>query len=272
MIVEPILRPEDHAAWQNWMATARMHARTRLHRVRVDRAKRVVAEFLSCTPDAAVMWSGGKDSTAMTYLVCVELGHRSLPVYSEKDDLDYPGEREYVERLAAEWRIDLRIIEPPTSPLEWVRAHRDELVACDDLHSRAAGLSKECFYGLVEAATAHHEAIMLGLRAKESRGRLLNRKVRGDSYRKRSGQWVCTPIVDWRGLDVMAYLASREIDVLPVYRCIAFAHAREPWMVRKSWWLPGHASAMGGMAWLRHYWPSLYEQAKQLVSHANLFT
>lgn len=269
---EPCLRPEDHAAWARWQIVARRHARTLQHLASVDRAKRIVAECLARTPNAAVMWSGGKDSTVLTHLVCVEMGRRELPVYSEKDDLDFPGERAYVEQLASSWAIDLRIIVPSMSPLDWVRAHRAELAAGDDLHSRAAGLSKECFYRVVEDATSQHTAILLGLRQEESRGRRMNRAKRGPTYRKRSGQWVCCPIVDWTGLDVMTYLAAREIEPLPLYRCIAFAHASEPWRVRKSWWLPGQGANMGQMAWLRHYWPSLYIQARELVAHAGLYT
>ena len=100
----------------------------------------------------------------------------------------------------------------------------------------------------------------------------MNRALRGPTYRKQSGQWACSPIVDWGGIDVMAYLAAREIEPLPVYRCIAFAHDREPWRVRKSWWLPGAATSKGGMAWLRHYWPSLYAQARELVEGAQRYT
>jgi phosphoadenosine phosphosulfate reductase len=264
MPAEPLLRPEDDAEWSRWQIIARQHARTRKHASRVDRAKRIVDECLTRAPNAAVMWSGGKDSTVLTHLVCVEMG-RALPVFSEKDDLDFPGERAYVETWAARWKIDLRVLVPDVSPLAWVEAHRAELVAGDDLHSRAAGLSKACFYEVVERATETFDAVLLGLRSEESRGRRMNRALRGPTYQKTSGQWVCSPLVDWSGIDVMAYLAARDIDPLPLYRCIAFAHAREPWRVRKSWWLPGQSSNHGQMAWLRHYWPSLYELARELV-------
>ena len=133
-------------------------------------------------------------------------------------------------------------------------------------------MSKECFYAVVERATADHAGIMLGLRAEESRGRSANRASRGPLYRRACGQWTSTPIVDWSGLDVFAYLAARDIGLLPVYRCIGLdpRHAAAPWRVRKSWWLPGSHSSQGATAWLRHYWPSLHSQLCDWMPDASL--
>jgi 3'-phosphoadenosine 5'-phosphosulfate sulfotransferase (PAPS reductase)/FAD synthetase len=208
-----------------------------------------------------VMWSGGKDSTAMTHLVRCEAG-LPVPAISEKDDLDYPGETDYVENLASEWNLDLTIVTPPMSLMEWISEHAAEIEPGEDIHSRSAALSKECFYGFMEEVSRSYRGIYLGLRKQESRGRRLNRIVRGLFYQKMSGQYVATPLGDWTGLDVMAYMAGRHIDPLPVYRCIGFfpRHRRKPWLVRKSWWLPGDQSCLGEIAWLKHYYPSLYRQ------------
>jgi 3'-phosphoadenosine 5'-phosphosulfate sulfotransferase (PAPS reductase)/FAD synthetase len=270
---EPMLEAADHAAWEAWQRAVRTHALTVVHARRVEAARRVASECLARYPDAAVMWSGGKDSTAMTHLVCVDLGARSQEVYSEKDDLDFPGEREYVEELARGWDLErLRILEPPVSPARWIAEHAAELSAEDDVHSRAAGLSKTCFYDVVEGASRQHHAIFLGLRSEESRHRRLNRAVHGVLYTKRSGQTVCTPLGDWRGIDVYAYLETRGIELLPVYRCVGLMDADEPWRVRKSWWLPGQHSARGKTMWLRHYYPTLYRQLCAWLPDARLRT
>lgn len=258
-MTEPILRPADIAAWDAWMLTAETHSRTSGYRRRLDTARRVVADAAILGLPSAVMWSAGKDSTALTHLVCVDAGMR-VTVYSEKDDLDYPGEEEYLTRLAAEWGVDLRIIRPAVSPAGWMAEHGRELQGSDDLHSRAAGLSKECFYGVVESATADAGLIYLGLRAKESHGRAMNTYQRGPLYQKRDGKWVCQPLAYWQGIDVYAYMMTHGIPFLPVYRCIAFMHNEEPWRVRKSWWVPGASGRHGGVAWLRHYYPSLFRK------------
>lgn len=265
---EPILTREDHAAWDLWMRTAREHGRTLRHQRRVDAAKAAASAALEKGP-ATLMWSAGKDSTVLTHLVCVGLGAR-VPVASEKDDLDFPGERAYVERLRDAWGLDLTILTPPISPRQWIAEHAHELRAGDDLHSRAAGLSKACFYEIVEAWSARFAVTILGLRSRESRGRAMNRATRGTLYQRKSGAWVSTPIADWDGIDVYAYADAHDVPLLDVYRCLALRDRDEPWRVRKSWWIPGSDTRWGGVVWLRRYYPSLYAQLVGWMPDASL--
>lgn len=258
---EPRLDSNDHACWSRLQILARQRARTVEHRRLVEAAKRVASRSLEQATRPAVMWSAGKDSTALAHLVTVELG-ADVPLMSEKDDLDYPGEEDYVRHWAAAWGARLEIIRPDVSPSQWVAEHAQELTPGSDFHSRAAGLSKACFYDVVERANAERDLVFLGLRAEESPGRAKNRHVHGLTYTRkaRPGQVMCSPLGDWTGLDVYAYLEVRGVEPLHVYRCIGFMHSREPWRVRKSWWLPGGSSNLGGIAWLRRYYPSLYRQ------------
>jgi 3'-phosphoadenosine 5'-phosphosulfate sulfotransferase (PAPS reductase)/FAD synthetase len=251
---DPRIGPADLSCWSSWQATVAIHARTRLHALRVDGARSVIGDLLDKDSNPAIMWSGGKDSTAMAHLA-VQMCP-GLELMSEKDDLDYPGEREYVESLAAAWNAHLTVLVPDVSPAQWMAAHACEIAIGGDVHGRAAGLSKACFYSVVERASGGR-AIMLGLRSEESAARRVNRATHGRLYQAR-GQLVATPIADWMGLDVYAYLLTNGIDPLPLYRCIALMHRREPWRLRKSWWVQGAAGSTGGVQWLRHYYPSLY--------------
>lgn len=266
MQAEPILDSHDRAVWARWMIVADRHARSITHRRRVDQARRLVDQCLrEARGDAVVMWSGGKDSTVMAHLITEATGGE-VPLVSEKDDLDYPGEEQYVTALARQWLAGLQIVRPPFSLEDWIRDHAHELDVAGDFHSRAAGLSKAAFYQVVEEATKDREALFLGLRAAESQHRERNRRYNGLIYRRHSapgqerGQLVCTPLGDWQGIDVYAYAIKHGIELLPVYRCVGFMYEREPWRVRKSWWIPGGFSAMGGIVWLRRYWPSLYQR------------
>lgn len=268
-MIEPVLTDDDQRAWKTWMRTAREHAKTRAYARRVDVARSVASNELERATSPCIMWSGGKDSTAMTHLIRVGLG-ADVPAISEKDDLDYPGEREYVERLAAAWDLRLTILTPAISPRAYLAEHAHELRAWDDLHSRRAGLSAAVFYDEVERASEPHDIIFLGLRSHESRGRLCNRKTRGLAYTKRDGKRVAQPIADWAGLDVMAYMESHGIEPLSVYRCIALMHAQQPWQLRKSWWVPGSHSCLGGVAWLQRYYPSLYAQLRAWMPTAEM--
>lgn len=292
---EPVLDVDDRACWEVWARAALEHARTRAHQRLVDASRAAVCEALAL-PDAhnpGVSWSGGKDSTAAAHLVCVTAGAaKAVELVSEKDDLDYPGERKYVEGLAAAWGARLKILTPAVSPRAYIEeaAARGELKSFDDVHSRAAGLSKTCFYKLMEADNATRGLVMLGLRREESRVRdrvatwartEARARVRAGlpgpvsgltRYHRGAGQWRCLPVADWRGIDVYAYLLSHGIEPLPVYRCLGLMHRDAPWLLRKSWWLPGGHTADGGVVWLRRYYPSLYRQLCAWMPDAQLFS
>ncbi len=271
-ITEPILTTEDHRIWDMWHKTSLLHARLRSFRNRVDSAKRIIKTALKSTEySLAIMLSGGKDSVCMTHLAVVELG-LSLDAISEKDDMDYPGELEYIKSLARTLKLNLKVVTPAVSMKELIKKlYQSGITApTEDVHGRATNFSSEHFYKLIERASSKYRGIMLGLRANESRARKMNFYRRGSIYLKKSGKIVCTPLITWSGLDVMAYMFSRGIEPLPVYKCIAFMHSREPWRIRKSWWLPGANSRFGGVAWLRRYYPSLYAELVKMCPETSM--
>lgn len=269
---EPVLSAEDVRVWDRWCITFAMHARTLRYQRAVDSARRVASEALSVARAPSVSWSGGKDSTALAHLVRVGLG-ADVHVLSEKDDLDYPGEESYVRGLADAWEVNLTIVRPPVSPLAWLLERRGQLSAADDMHSRAAGLSKACFYGPMDEANKQHDLLLWGLRAEESTRRraLLTRK--GHTYQVKSGPARCAPLAHWTGLDVFAYLQTHDVDPLHVYRCCGFLpeHRLRPWLIRKSWWIPGAHAAHGAAAWLKRYWPSLFRKLAEITYDARSF-
>lgn len=265
---EPRLRPEDERIFGAWMRAATVHAQSGRHRRKVDKARSTIRAALehgawSC------MVSGGKDSTVLAHLVAS--ADPTVPWVSEKDDMDYPGERDYVDQLAARCSSPLTIVSPAFSVWERFAAIAPTLGAWEDIHGRATQFSQAAFYDVVEAATAGR-SILLGLRAEESRGRAMNRYSRGLTYAKRSGQVVCQPIADWTALDVYAYAALHDLPLLPIYHCVALMHRDEPGRIRKSWWVGGSANATGHVRWLAHYWPSLYTKLIRVMPHARALT
>lgn len=273
MAHEPILTDEDVRVWDRWRMTFDLHVRTWAYRRAVDSAKRIAEQSLSKASDPVVSWSGGKDSTALAYLLRRDLGADVLAA-SEKDDLDYPGEEAYVHELAAAWSLRLVIVRPPVSPLAWLLERRGGLSAGQDMHSRSAGLSRACFYGVMEQADEEHDVVFWGLRAAESGQRCALLTKKGTSYRLKSGLRRCAPLAHWTGLDVFAYLQHHGIEPLPVYRCCSFLpeHRVKPWLIRKSWWIPGAHAAQGWAAWLKRYWPSLHAKLTEITYDATCYS
>jgi len=230
------------------------HAQTASFNRRVEKSREIISDFLRRGLTTRVMWSGGKDSTAMLHLAYTL--DEDIVATSEKDDMDFPGEKGYVKHVAEKYQVSLDILEPEGSLWEGL----GDVDVTEDLHSRGTTFSDEHFYSLLEAYHERQgvEGIMLGLRKHESGGRYANRLSRGHTYQKEDGMWVCCPIVDWTAKDVFAYLISRDVPILEVYFKTKLSEGPES--IRKSWVLPGRSSKWGQSAWLRYHYPEVYSR------------
>ena len=258
--MKPQINAQDRMIWRQWRRACLAHASTQEHAHRVDEARRIIERMEEQHPAALLSWSAGKDSTVLVHLA-LSLGAEGR-IFSIKDDLDFPGEDDYLRHLASKWgaldRLD--IVRPPFSLRRWLEDHADELVAGQDLHGSASQFADAAFYGVIRAYKEEHDvrATYLGLRAEESQGRAKNVASRGEIYTKRDGETVCQPLAHWVGLDVYAYLFTHEIPLLSVYRCVRLSSS--PDRVRKSWWLPGAHATHGAGVWLRTYYPALWRE------------
>lgn len=237
------------------------HAKSQTYAAAVTRARRALDEAAQLPVEWRVAVSAGKDSTAMA-LLAADDGFRP-GLLSVKDDLDYPGEDRYVQRLADHTGQGVAILRPVVSLRGWLAENRISLL--DDLHGRAAALSSEHFYSLIERhrAAEGHTGVLLGLRAAESKARAGN-AARGPVYRRRDGLTVAQPLMTWSALDVHACLWSFDVPPLPVYLCID--DPRRALDIRKSWWVVGGGPAMRGhhYEWLRRWWPDLWMVAAKI--------
>lgn len=227
------------------------------HRRRVERALEFVGAMLSQCRNPYVAWSGGKDSTVLLHL-CMRV-RPSIPAVCCQTDIDLPDNIEFVPRAAAEMGINLTVIRPRVSAWEVLVETGGPFGQVNVATSR---LDRECFFEPIMALVRErgYDLVFLGLRGEESRARLLNRRVRGLSYRNQTHDiTTATPIADWSGRDVMAYLVGNDIPINPVYSKTKF-HP-EPERVREGWWVPGEkGAAHGGVLWLRYYYPELYQR------------
>lgn len=286
-VEEPVLTDDDRAVWDSWMRAAREHARTQAFARKVERARVAVIEACewvarhpvpdrTAPPGASA--SSGKDSTVMLHLIAELAGCRHVVAVTQQDDLDYPGEHEYVAARAARLGIAQHILTPPMSVLGLIAdaARRGELRSHDELHTRASRIPRETFYALLEDDNLTRGLAFLGLRREESKNRdrvaawavneAWRRREAGEEgpnsgltrWHKGSGHWRCYPVAEFRGIDVYGYAARYDVELLPVYRCVGLMHRDDPSRIRVDGWIPGGHTQDGQVAWLRRYYPSLY--------------
>lgn len=236
-----------------WRDMYLIHSKSRSFQKKVDEALGIIEEFVSIGSKNYCTLSGGKDSSVLTHLVSSI--DNSIPVLSEKDDLDFPGEVKFVSEFCSLCDVNLHIVTPDVLLFDLLVNYD----FTDDLHSQGTRFSEKYFYGLLRSfkCSGNYKGVFLGLRSEESKGRRINGKINGPIYyNKRWKQLVCQPLINWSGKDVFAYLFSNSLPILPIYFQTAFHDSPEE--IRKSWIIPSGESQRGKAVWLRHYYPDLY--------------
>jgi len=233
--------------------TNRFLARSRisLYKKRVEKTIAVINDAVEKKLSWYVACSGGKDSVVLAHMVNNIMP--GIKIWSEKDEFDFPGERDYMTDLARRYSWDIDIVSPKVSMEEKAR----RLGVCEDLHSHGTEFSDEFFYALIAQQERLYGGVFLGLRCDESQRRRRNFMKRGYIYKRKNGKHTCIPLAAWSADDVFAYLVSNEIPILEVYfKTLHFDG--DPCKIRKSWYLPSARAASGQCAWLKYYYPDLY--------------
>jgi len=238
---------------QYWREIFGLHANLHSFKAKVSQAKQEIEKFLSMGLNVYGSISGGKDSTAMMHLI--NSINPSVPFMSEKDDMDFPGEMEYIELLATKYDLDIDIISPSVSLWEEIKV----VDFTEDIHSRGTSFSDRNFYGLISKykKAKGFNGVFLGLRSQESKGRKENFKKNGYTYfNKTDNGYVCQPLANFTARDVFAYLVSNGIPIFEVYFKTMFVGGPED--IRKSWVLPSARSSKGQALWLKYYYPDIF--------------
>jgi sulfate adenylyltransferase subunit 2 len=174
-----------------------------------------------------VLWSMGKDSTALLWLMRKAfLGDVPMPVVQLDTGMELPEVYAFRDRIAREWSLDLRVEQCP--PEE----------SCDPSlppQSRAAARKTEGLRALL--AREGYRAVFVGIRRDEQATRAKERIV---SPRSLDGSWSVReqppefwgytlteiphgghvrvhPLLAWTELDVWRYTRRESIPIVPLY-------------------------------------------------------
>jgi len=188
--------PADLAHWQRYEAMARLHARNARFRSRVDRARTELLSFVGAGPCyAGVSW--GKDSVALAALVA-DLVPR-VPLVWVRVEPDYNPDCPLVR--------DAFLATHPGLRYEEIVVERQAEGAY-----RAHGTLERGMARVVEMLGTPR--YLSGVRAAESAARKRRHAVFGHASKN-----TCAPLSLWDGLDVFAFLVSRDLPIHPAYAC-----------------------------------------------------
>ena len=220
---------------------------------KIERANSLIGEWLEKT-DSKVYCSisGGKDSLVVCHLI-----YRIFPgcpfVWVNQGPLaEWADCIELLETLKSQgWNI-LELC--PVRSL--LKLHRDYGIPLDG--TMATGLDKKINTALMYNPLDEYQELnsihgyAWGLR-KESKGRSLYLKSKGELYRKKDGLWVCSPVGFWSTQDIWAYIDREELPYAAIYD-------RDRMNTRNGPPIGTTGVNWGRLSELRHHHPDLFAQ------------
>lgn len=195
-----------------WRAHARSSAFKARRRAAVARIREIDAEGLHLF----FALSGGKDSVALAGLLSeAGVDVHAVHVHTE---LNTPGTLGVVDEVTDKLGMSLDVYEPEHDVWQLLAQEHSDKV--DPLFDRASS-------GVMLVAYTYehdYDGAWTGMRADESRGRMLNCRMRGALYQLAIDQrWIAQPLLWWTAQDVLAYAEDAGLPVHPHYR---LAHER----------------------------------------------
>lgn len=249
--------------WDDYRPIDYRHATSVRWRRRVDAAKVIIQQWLTRCQRPYVAVSGGKDSVCMSHLiaeVATATGHAIPPTMWHNSGVEWPETETVIRRLQENGTIKTLIIVTPEQDV--LQLKREQVAG---RLSRAQKDQQALFRPIAATVQAHgFDGVALGLRAEESRGRLMNRCTRGSLYGTRQGLWHCTPLAEWSWLDVFAYLATHRLPLHPIYSAPLY-HLEHRGRIRLSWWASTDHHRHGQLQWMRLVFPEIYQRLRQAI-------
>lgn len=258
--------------WQSWEHTWQIHARSSSYRSRVKRAFEIIEEAERRVGKLFCGLSGGKDSLAMLAMLRAAQAQHVVAVHCSTP-LNTPGMAEAAEAAADALGFDYEEIEPDlggaTDIWRFLRElPRDKSILGTELGNmlRRATASGNMLVAYLYGS--EFRGAYSGMRADESQGRAMNRRVRGPLYQNtRDGTWMCCPIVDWTGRDVWACITANGLQAPPHYRLLyeRFGVSPESPMSRVDCVVTDDAiAARGAIAHLPVLYPELWARLVEI--------
>ncbi len=230
---------------EKWQRLFILHSKTREFWENVEEAKLLIEDAFKKFPKWHLAYSGGKDSTAVLGLLW-EMGlNDKVELFNICDDRAFSFHIPYLKMMAERYafKLDLRNL-------------GDTLEKDFRLDEASSWQLKDLAKYIDEIRDKKNQSsgVFMGLRAEESKKRkFLWSQTLGVADKNKKGLWYCNPIMRWSANDVFAFLLTRKIPIIDVYRRTHLWG--DPRKIRYHDATPRNFASEGRVAWLRYHYP-----------------
>jgi len=204
--------------------------------------------------------SGGKDSTAMSFIVdeAARTTGKDFELWCHVSDASFPGTVETVEKIAKTLGRKLVLYESPISAFEAVKQKQ-----------KASFGKSGIFFDSIRAYAADKDLSFVGVRAFESKRRMKAARAHGAVYKSASmgDVTVCAPITWFRLDDVAATLYKYGAPIHPIYSKMAIESGKnvndEKQWIRLNYITSKDLLHKGTAVFLKLNYPELFNKLKE---------
>lgn len=237
-----------------------LHSKNKRYRRHVEQALERISQWSSLIEQPYIAFSMGKDSTVALHLTRTILPG-CIAIYIDADcafpeayellratpnALSFPAQESFLDTLERMGGVD------------GGRELENETMRTTVTHP------------LAQLRKLGYDGHIVGLRAEENRGRVMNLRKRGFIYHHAGyDMMVCQPIADWSYDDVWAYIFSNDIEYCKTYD--KMWHMPREWQ-RISYWAGETARRWGRWSWLRQNYPDLFDKLVSRFPEAGRYT
>lgn len=234
------------------LKTLRLHYQVRGRR-REEEARQFLAAHIKHPCAVGVSW--GKDSVVCAFLCAPLLTSQDWLFHVSAGEYEFPSTNDVRDQFLVRFPNDCREFKSGD--------YFDTMRACgltDITTTRSAKEDKGKKHTAFRQAAVGAESRVWGLRAEESLGRRKYARSRGQAaFHKGENLLVLSPIIWWSWLDVWSVIIANELPYVEVYdkhdeQGEGLAHARS------GTWAGTLGSGLGRIAFLKRFYPDLYQR------------
>lgn len=240
---------------------ARLYSKLPVFHRRVEEARDIIAEGVRVMRAPYLSCSFGKDSVVLLHLVTRHFP--AIPVVFINSNYCFPDTYEIRNRFIREYGINLRELNQPHDYIEII----DQYGLPDDRTSQQQKkvvelLKKDLANNWAKAAG--FDGHFWGMRKEESKGRRVMLNTKGPLfYAEKASLWRCAPLANWRWEDIWAYIHTLGVPYSNIYDKHGFC---DPKQIRNTSYITTDGAAHNGrVAWLKYYYPDLFNQLAEKI-------